>query len=544
MYEYNRKPGGLGAVKQGAPQVFGRGIGLSPALPPRPAPGIRPAQVNIFGGGVGVSAPAAARPVYGSAPIEQCMGGGCGTVPATADAATTPGTGRPWWQYALVGAGVVGALYMLSRQGYIRRNPEAMSQAEVIKQAAAITIQAGIPSILWGPPGIGKTQWVKGLGQAMAFMNRGEPVKVITVIGSTKDPTDIGGMPRPDGTLRPPAWAAELLERALKGQRSILFLDEFSSMSPMVHAALLRVVNEKVAGETDFDPKSGPLKGNAVHIVCAANRPKHGAGARDLPPPAANRLIHYEWPRPTAAEWMEGMLRGWRSPFYYVLPEDWRADPLYKAAFQRIGTFLKARDSGKFGAPVLFVMPEKTAKTEEGFRATGGAWPSPRSWGLASEAYAATLIAVGPDDVQGAPQPVQERAVQGAVGDEAGAQYFNFAKYKDLPDPEDLLAHPDRWTVPDDTKKLFLISMNLVNVVQNKPTAERWLAAWRALKHGLDESKDAGTLAIAARELTDMYEDPRYREVLHEASIPRKEIAQFVKPFKKMGLLEKMAPKK
>jgi hypothetical protein len=468
--------------------------------------------------------------VYGIDPIEQCMSGncGCGTVPNAGE------NGRPWWQYALLGAGVAGVLYVAGKRSYMRRNPDKLSPDEATKQAAAIAIQAGIPTILWGPPGIGKTQWVKGLGNAMAFMNDGQPVDVITVIGSTKDPTDIGGMPRPDGSLRPPKWAHQLLENSMVGKRSILFLDEFSSMSPMVHAALLRVVNEKVAGETDFDPVNAPLGGRAVHIVCAANRPKHGAGSRDLPPPAANRLIHFEWPRPTAAEWAEGMLYKWRSPFYYKLPADWRESPMWKSAFERIGTFLKHRDTK--ASPILFKMPGIKEKTDEGYRATGGAWPSPRSWELAGEAWAATMAAVGPDGVEGAPVDVQLKTVEGAVGSAAAGELFAFAKYKDLPAPEDILAAPKKWKVPGDTIKQFIISNTLVNAVKGRPTDKRYDAAWKAIAHMIDAHDDVPTLTVAARELAAMKLDPRYKEVLEDYPPPKWAAKKFAKAFKKMKL--------
>ncbi len=536
MYEYKGNPTGMGAVQEGNVEIFGKGIAVSPALPPTPYPGIRKADVGIFGTGIAVSPAQPPSPFCG---IEQCATGNCGCAPAMGNAGNGAG-GSPWWPYAALGAAVGGALYLLHRRGVMRRNPEEeLTPAEVVKQAAAISIQACLPTILWGPPGIGKTQWVNGLAKAMAPMNKdGEPLEVFTLIGSTKDPTDIGGMPMTDGSVRPPKWAQHLRARSENGLRSILFLDEFSSMSPMVHAALLRVVNEKVAGEApagDFDPVDGPLKGHAVHILAAANRPKHGASSKDLPPPAANRMVHFSWPSPTAAEWADGMLFGWKSPFYYTLAEDWRDDPLHRVAIERIGTFLRHRDSPP-NTPMLFAMPPLDAKDDEGNRMTGGAWPSPRSWDIATQLYAATLIAEGPDKKQGAPKEVQITAVAGAVGNAASGQLFAFGKYKDLPDPEEVLAHPHSWKVPTDTVRLFIISNTLVNAVKSRPTVDRFSAAWEGFKHAIDETDDVPTLTPAARDLAAMLKDNRYKKALQGAPTPKATVKRFGPAFKKMKL--------
>lgn len=546
MYEYMKTGAKMGQIQDGIANIFGSGIGVSPARPGVIAPHITPENVGIFGAGVAVSPaiPSSHVPHIHSANvnvfgIDQCANGCYAQVPAPlVDLANTYGVGtgpdngqnsRPMWQYALLGIGLGAGVYMLARRSRMMRNPESeLSPAEITKQAAAISIQAGIPTILWGPPGIGKTQWVKGLGNAMAPMNDGKPVKVFTLIGSTKDPTDIGGMPTVKGGRRPPSWAADIRKRSLNGQRSILFLDEFSSMSPMVHASLLRVVNEKMAAETDFDPRSAPLKGRAVHIVAAANRPKHGAASRDLPPPAANRMIHFNWPSPNAIEWAEGMLFGWKSPFYFELPEDWRSGPFLRDAREMTGAFLKFRESK--ASPVLFAMPEMKAVDDEGNRATGGAWPSPRSWEMAADVLAATMVA-------GAPKNVQIQAVEGAVGAAVAGELFNFAKFQDLPDPEDILKHPEGWKVPTDATKLFIVSNALVNALRIKITEDRYDAAWRAMVHAIKANDDVPTLTVAARELAAMKADLRYRDVLEAYKPPSFAGKKFAPAFRKMKLM-------
>ena len=64
-------------------------------------------------------------------------------------------------------------------------------------------MSAGVPVLLWGSPGTGKTSAVVALGEALGW-----PVE--TVIGSIREPSDFAGLPVVvDGSvhLSPPGWA-------------------------------------------------------------------------------------------------------------------------------------------------------------------------------------------------------------------------------------------------------------------------------------------------------------------------------------------------
>ena len=100
--------------------------------------------------------------------------------------------------------------------------------------------------MLWSKPGIGKTQMVKKLGR---ILNK----KVVTLIGSIVDPTDLGGIPvvskvkvtNPDGTEA----IHQVLDYAhlktlevLKEPGNILFVDELTTCPLGVQAALLQII--------------------------------------------------------------------------------------------------------------------------------------------------------------------------------------------------------------------------------------------------------------------------------------------------------------
>ena len=130
----------------------------------------------------------------------------------------------------------------------------------------AIAVQAGVPVLLWGAPGVGKTATIKSIAGALELLC--EPV-----IASVREPADFAGLPiiREGGvTMEAPAWA----RRLARAGRGLLFLDEISTAPPAVQAALLRVVLERVVGDLELP--------NRAAIVAAANPPEQAAGGWDL----------------------------------------------------------------------------------------------------------------------------------------------------------------------------------------------------------------------------------------------------------------------
>ena len=456
MYEY--APLGINLTMA---QTFREGLGT-----------IQPSRSHLYPGGMGQIIPSEAH-IFGKdlSGIENCGNGVCQKRPM----GFVQLAERPWWHWLAIGAGIGGLIYMAKKSGLIG-NPEEMTDAQAIQQAAALAVQANIPIILWGAPGIGKTSWLEALGKAMG-------AEVFTVIGSTKDPADIGGIMDLKGRLIPPIWAAEIRKRSLAGKKSVLFLDEFSSMTPLVQAALLRVVRDKVAGETDFDPKSGPLKGRAVNIVCAANRPEEGAGSIDLPPPAANRLIHFSWPTPSPLEWAQGVITGkWPVPKLEILPDGWRRSSAMRGAKEDVAAFVQAREE------FLLSMP----KTE---KLAGEAWPSPRSWEMAAEALGAARFA-------GSPLDVQYELVRGAIGENIAGEFFNYISERDLPDPEDILKDPTKWVPPEGRGDVvFAVANSVVRAVKQEPTPDRFEAAINFIMHMVNITQRKDEMLTAVQDL-------------------------------------------
>ena len=313
------------------------------------------------------------------------------------------------------------------------------------------------PVLIWGPPGVGKSASVIALGRQM-----GVPVEV--VIASIREPADFSGLPvvtEAGVRLEAPAWA----KRLAKAGRGILFLDEISTAAPAVQAALLRVVLDRTVGDLEL-PKG-------VAIVAAANPPELAAGGWDLSAPLANRFIHLHY-KVDAGEWAQGFPTYWGA-----VPQVNLEAGTWARARALVAGFIRAR-------PQLLLQVPK-----EGSR-QGQAWPSPRSWDMASRVLAVTGLDLD-EALEG---------IQGAVGEGAGLEFYTWAKEADLPDPENVLANPGEARMPERGDLLFALLSGVVAAVVGHPTPERWEAGWEVLARAMDHSPDI--MAASAGPLVDL----------------------------------------
>jgi hypothetical protein len=139
------------------------------------------------------------------------------------------------------------------------------------------------PIFLWGPPGIGKSDIVKQLGEDLG-------AHVIDVRLSLWEPTDIKGIPYFDSNSNKMVWAppSELPDDAFAEQHDniILFLDEMNSAAPAVQAAAYQLVLNRRVGQYRLPDN--------VLIVAAGNREADRGVTYRMPAPLANRFIHLE----------------------------------------------------------------------------------------------------------------------------------------------------------------------------------------------------------------------------------------------------------
>ena len=101
------------------------------------------------------------------------------------------------------------------------------------------------PIFIWGPPGIGKSDIVRQIGDSME-------AHVIDIRLSLWEPTDIKGIPYFDSKQGTMVWAppSELpdAKMAKKHKYIIVFLDEMNSAAPAVQAAAYQLILNRRVG--------------------------------------------------------------------------------------------------------------------------------------------------------------------------------------------------------------------------------------------------------------------------------------------------------
>ena len=329
-----------------------------------------------------------------------------------------------------------------------------------VGEALAVSVQAGVPVLLWGSPGTGKTSVVRALGQALGW-----PTEV--VIGSIREPADFAGLPIVvDGSVQmaPPLWARRL---AAAGH-GLLFLDELTTAPPAVQAAMLRVVLERVVGDLELP--------DGVRVVAAANPPEEAAEGWELSPPLANRLVHLDWPVDAGAV-ANGLVMGFSAPRHFDGASPTDAGKL--AARALVGAFLAVRP------PLVLQVPSVAGQASRG-------WPSPRSW-----ESVAKLVAMC--EAVGASDDARTLLVLGAVGEGAGIEFLSWLANMDLPDPEQVLADPDAFELPERSDRAFAVLTAVASVAIARGDADSWSAAWRVVARVADRAPDVA--ALAARSL-------------------------------------------
>jgi hypothetical protein len=326
----------------------------------------------------------------------------------------------------------------------------------VAVEALAVAVSAGVPVLLWGSPGTGKTSAVVALADGLGW-----PVEV--VIGSIREPSDFAGLPVViDGAvhLAPPRWA----QRLQNAERGLLFLDELTTAPPAVQAAMLRVILERVVGDVTLP--------SGVRVVAAANPPEQAADGWELAPPLANRLVHLDWPV-EAKSVARGLAVGFPTPVLLGLDERPSAGQA-NAARAAVAAFLDVR-------PALVLQVPSTSS------AASRGWPSPRSW----EAVARLLA--GCEVSRASPEALAVLVI-GAVGEGPGLEFLSWLEHLDLPDPEVVLADPASFELPERSDRAFAVLTAVAAVAVAHGDIGSWQAAWQVVARAAQAAPDVATL--------------------------------------------------
>ena len=135
------------------------------------------------------------------------------------------------------------------------------------------------PVMIWGAPGIGKSQIVNQIAQQ-------HQVTMIDIRLSQMEPSDLRGIPFKNGELVEWSIPAILPNQERHGKQGILFLDEITSAPPSVSAAAYQLILDRKLG--DYCLPDGWV------IFAAGNRAGDRGLTYTMPTPLANRFSHYQ----------------------------------------------------------------------------------------------------------------------------------------------------------------------------------------------------------------------------------------------------------
>ena len=263
--------------------------------------------------------------------------------------------------------------------------------------------RANIPTMIWGPPGIGKSQIVYQTAEALN-------AKLFELRANLFDPVDVRGglkvVEQQDGTYKTKYGIPEDYPESDYTGNVVLLVDELPNAPKATQNALLQLILDKKIGTYTLPPGTA--------IVAAGNRSIDRAAVHEMPTPVKNRFAHYE-----------------------VEPnvDDWAAWAIRKGINPTIISFVRYR-------PTLL----------HSLDSRENAFPTGRAWEMVDRKL--PYMGSTPDD--------EFYGVASIIGDGPAGEFIAFKQTADkMPDLDKIISSPHSVNVPDDPSILFAVSGGL-----------------------------------------------------------------------------------
>ena len=174
-------------------------------------------------------------------------------------------------------------LYMLN----VRQMITMLSSAYVNLIENQIPFSAFPSLMLWGAPGVGKSQGVRAVAERIR-QKTGKRVEITDVRLLLFNPVDLRGIPAANEDRTLAVWLKPKIFQMEESDDvvNILFLDEISAAPQSVQAAAYQITLDRAVGEHK-------LPENCI-VMAAGNRVTDRGVAYVMPRPLANRLCHLE----------------------------------------------------------------------------------------------------------------------------------------------------------------------------------------------------------------------------------------------------------
>jgi len=363
--------------------------------------------------------------------------------------------------------------------------------------------QWGIPVLFWGPPGTSKTS----VFRQMARASRADAF-IFSPGEMGEGALGVVPVPAADGYLDTPAprWSQPFTKADGYGW---LLLDELTTAGNTMQPGLMALLLERTIGGKSLGPR--------VRVFAAANPPDQTPNGQDLALPLCNRVMHLDWAPPTVEEVLSYMAtsgsvgevtRDDLPTVTDALAEEARVlaawPSAYADAFGKVAAFLSAN------AGYLHKVP---SPSDVGY---GRAWPSPRSWDMATRALAGAYI-------HGLTSDETVALIAGCVGLGVARQFFTFCLTLDLPKTEDILSGALAWTARGDRMdRAFAILRSLTALASSTPTdSPKWepyvLTFWRIMDETAAYRKDLALPRVQDALAATLHANPKFPKLFDAA---------------------------
>lgn len=284
------------------------------------------------------------------------------------------------------------------------------------KEYLKVMIQAGLPVLVKGKPGIGKTDIVK---QACKELD----IPCIVSHPAVSDPTDVKGMPwvqQIKGGGMEARWLPfgdiKQLVSHDKDTPIVNFLDDFGQSPPLVQASYMQYILSGHLGEIHLSP-------NTVFIA-ATNRKEDKAAVTGILEPVKSRFACIVELQVSADDWCEWALRNDMPP--------------------ELIAFIRYR-------PQML----------EDFKATADIVNSPCPRTVAN---VGKILKMGK-----VPEDLEYEVIAGAAGEGLAGEFIHYLRtFRSLPDPDLALNAPESVKIPEDPGTMYAFSGAVSHRVNKK----------------------------------------------------------------------------
>ena len=294
---------------------------------------------------------------------------------------------------------------------------ELLSNAYSSLIANNISVKKFPSVMLWGPPGVGKSQGVRQIAAELERM-MGKTVNVTDVRLLLFNPVDLRGIPTSNADKTLAIWLKPQIFQMDDSNDvvNILFLDEISAAPPSVQAAAYQITLDRTVGEHR-------LPDNCI-VIAAGNRVTDKSVAYNMPKALANRMCHFE---------------------VYSKAESWVDWAITAGVNDKVLSFIEYKPD---------MLLKFSTETE------GNAFPTARTWEMVSN-----VLNYISEDI-GMVYPL----ITGCVGEDAAKEFRRWDEvYTNVPPVKEIFAGKHK-IIPKMPAILFALSSRIVTYARTHPS--------------------------------------------------------------------------